>query len=173
MLVVVATAHTAAVAHHQGALFISPPCTSCPSHHQRGAAAVPLPAWPAPQAPTVISAAGSLHTPALLLRSGITCGGRVGANLRLHPCTCVVGLFPEQARHGGATAAPAGPACADVEDLCAPAAAGGGGGGASASQRQQQPQRKLDMAGGGGSIRCWEGVRLLLLCACGCAGWRP
>lgn len=45
-------------------------------------------------APVVVSCAGSLHTPALLLRSGITGGGHVGGNLRLHPCTCVVGVFP-------------------------------------------------------------------------------
>lgn len=47
------------------------------------------------QAPVVISSAGSLHSPALLLRSRITCRGNVGANLRLHPCTCVNGVFPE------------------------------------------------------------------------------
>ncbi|KAL4425046.1 hypothetical protein ABPG77_001824 [Micractinium sp. CCAP 211/92] len=53
------------------------------------------------QAPVVISAAGSLHSPALLQRSRVTCGGAVGANLRLHPCTCVVGLFPAERTSGG------------------------------------------------------------------------
>jgi choline dehydrogenase-like flavoprotein len=41
----------------------------------------------------VIAAAGSIETPALLLRSGL--GGRVGHNLRLHPATTVLGLFDE------------------------------------------------------------------------------
>ena len=41
----------------------------------------------------VISSAGALHTPALLLRSKVTCRGNVGENLRLHPATAVMGLF--------------------------------------------------------------------------------
>ena len=41
----------------------------------------------------VISSAGTLHTPALLLRSKVTCRGKVGKNLRLHPATAVLGLF--------------------------------------------------------------------------------
>lgn len=45
------------------------------------------------RAPIVVAAAGALHTPALLLRSGLDGGGRVGANLRLHPCTVVIGTF--------------------------------------------------------------------------------
>jgi len=45
-------------------------------------------------APTVVCCAGALHTPALLLRSGITCRGNVGSNLRLHPCAIVFGIFP-------------------------------------------------------------------------------
>ncbi|PRW45373.1 Long-chain-alcohol oxidase FAO1 [Chlorella sorokiniana] len=103
------------------------------------------------QAPVVISAAGSIHSPALLLRSGISCGGNVGSNLRLHPCTVVVGVFPEEQGEGA-------PAFADVEDL-----------GQRAQQAQQQqgaPPRRLHMngAGGssasasGGSIRPWEGA---------------
>ena len=43
----------------------------------------------------VISAGGALHTPALLLRSGVTVGGNVGANLRLHPATVVTAVFPK------------------------------------------------------------------------------
>lgn len=102
------------------------------------------------QAPVVISAAGSLHSPALLQRSRLTCGGNVGANLRLHPCTCVVGVFPPgsggsdgtnrssregdeagsehpgQLLHGGA-AAQAGPDLVDLEDLGAPPAGGAAG----------------------------------------------
>ena len=42
----------------------------------------------------VVAAAGALHTPALLLRSGLDGGGRVGANLRLHPGTVAIGTFP-------------------------------------------------------------------------------
>lgn len=41
----------------------------------------------------VISAAGSIESPALLLRSGLK--GRVGHNLRLHPGTAPVGLFDD------------------------------------------------------------------------------
>ena len=41
----------------------------------------------------VICSAGALHTPALLLRSKVTCCGNVGKNLRLHPATAVMGLF--------------------------------------------------------------------------------
>ena len=41
----------------------------------------------------VVSSAGSLHTPALLLRSKITCGGNVGKNLHIHPATAVTGVF--------------------------------------------------------------------------------
>jgi hypothetical protein len=42
----------------------------------------------------VVSSCGSLHSPALLLRSDITCKGNVGQNLRLHPATCVWGVAP-------------------------------------------------------------------------------
>jgi len=41
----------------------------------------------------VISSCGALHTPALLLRSGIW--GFVGRNLRLHPAVFVAAEFPK------------------------------------------------------------------------------
>ncbi|CAL5227030.1 g9925 [Coccomyxa viridis] len=44
----------------------------------------------------VICSAGALHTPALLLRSGITAGGQVGKHLHLHPATVVPALFPKE-----------------------------------------------------------------------------
>jgi len=43
----------------------------------------------------VISSAGSLHTPALLLRSKISCNGNVGKHLHIHPATAVTGVFGE------------------------------------------------------------------------------
>jgi len=46
------------------------------------------------KAKRVIVAAGSIHTPALLLRSGLT-NGNIGANLHLHPVTVTYGLFDE------------------------------------------------------------------------------
>ncbi|EFN52938.1 hypothetical protein CHLNCDRAFT_137296 [Chlorella variabilis] len=123
------------------------------------------------QAPVVVSCAGSIHSPALLLRSDVSCRGAVGSNLRLHPCTCVVGLFPprdgcqlgqqERQRQDGEGGAGIG----DVEDLAA---------GAASRQRQQQqqqaagsaerqapPPRRMEPAPdgqAGGSIRCWEGA---------------
>lgn len=36
---------------------------------------------------------GSVHSPALLLRSGVTVGGNVGRHLRLHPAAGTVGVF--------------------------------------------------------------------------------
>lgn len=49
------------------------------------------------KAPIVISSAGAINTPALLLRSKITVdAGRtnlIGTNLRLHPCTVIIGTF--------------------------------------------------------------------------------
>ena len=45
-------------------------------------------------APTVVAAAGSLETPALLLRSGIG-GPAVGKQLRLHPASLVTGIYDE------------------------------------------------------------------------------
>lgn len=49
-------------------------------------------------APIVICCAGAIQTPAVMLRSNIFTGGNVGANLRLHPCTCVVGVFPPEVK---------------------------------------------------------------------------
>ncbi len=43
---------------------------------------------------TVIAAAGALHTPALLLRSGLRLPA-LGRNLTLHPTTCVFGTYDE------------------------------------------------------------------------------
>jgi long-chain-alcohol oxidase len=49
------------------------------------------------KSPIVISSAGAIHTPALLLRSKITVdvGGVqvIGGNLRLHPCTVIIAKF--------------------------------------------------------------------------------
>ncbi|GMH37516.1 hypothetical protein BSKO_05389 [Bryopsis sp. KO-2023] len=47
-----------------------------------------------------ITACGSLNSPALLLRSGITCNQNVGKNLRLHPAVGVLGCFPETSEEG-------------------------------------------------------------------------
>lgn len=55
------------------------------------------------KASLVVLAAGALHSPALLLRSGIACGGNVGANLKLHPATVMVARYPR----GGAPPAQA------------------------------------------------------------------
>ena len=49
------------------------------------------------RAPRVVVAAGSLESPALLLRSGIG-GPAVGENLHLHPCTAVFGSYGEDQR---------------------------------------------------------------------------
>jgi len=46
-------------------------------------------------APQVVAAAGSLETPALLLRSGIG-GPAVGTGLRLHPATLVSGIYDDR-----------------------------------------------------------------------------
>jgi len=45
-------------------------------------------------APAVVAAAGSLETPALLLRSGVG-GPAVGTQLRLHPASLVSGIYDE------------------------------------------------------------------------------
>lgn len=45
----------------------------------------------------VVAAAGSIHTPAVLLRSGLT-NPHIGANLHLHPTTAVCGEFAEPIR---------------------------------------------------------------------------
>lgn len=47
------------------------------------------------RATTVIVAAGSIESPALLLRSGVD-NGQVGRNLFLHPVTAVAGLYRER-----------------------------------------------------------------------------
>ena len=49
------------------------------------------------RAPRVVVAAGSLHTPALLLRSGLS-NPNIGANLHLHPTTVIFSLFDEEVR---------------------------------------------------------------------------
>jgi choline dehydrogenase-like flavoprotein len=56
-------------------------------------------------APTVVAAAGSLETPALLLRSGIG-GPAVGKGLHMHPATLVAGIYdsPQDQWHGPAMA---------------------------------------------------------------------
>lgn len=131
---------------------------------------VPAPALPGLQASTVVSSAGTIHSPALLLRSGISCGGAVGTNLRLHPCTCVVGVFPpghrqqpqQQQAQGQAPQQPAtGRSVGDLEDLAgAPGSRTGGQEAQPQQEQQQQEQRRLHMVPGqeGGSIRCWEGT---------------
>ena len=47
------------------------------------------------RARVVVSAAGALHTPALLLRSGLSHRGMVGQGLTLHPVLGVGGVFPD------------------------------------------------------------------------------
>ncbi len=49
------------------------------------------------RAPQVVVACGSLESPALLLRSQIG-GPAVGDNLRLHPCTAMLGVYNEDQR---------------------------------------------------------------------------
>ena len=44
----------------------------------------------------VVASAGSLHNPALLLRSGITCQGNVGKNLHLHCGAAIAARFPKK-----------------------------------------------------------------------------
>ncbi len=46
-------------------------------------------------AKAVVVASGSIHTPALLARSGLT-NAAIGRGLRLHPATAVAGIFPER-----------------------------------------------------------------------------
>lgn len=48
-------------------------------------------------APTVVIAAGALHSPAILLRSGIR-NPHLGRNLRLHPVVAVTGFYPDPVR---------------------------------------------------------------------------
>ena len=47
------------------------------------------------QAKVVVVSAGTIHTPAILLRSGLR-NPNIGANLHLHPTTAVSGLFEER-----------------------------------------------------------------------------
>ncbi|GAB4819154.1 hypothetical protein N2152v2_006200 [Parachlorella kessleri] len=89
------------------------------------------------QAPVVVSSCGTIHSPALLLRSGIKCQGNVGAHLRLHPVACVVGIFPPDPVSDAQAAQ--GAALQDVEDL----------GNSSAPQH------------GTGTVNCWEGGMML------------
>ena len=51
------------------------------------------------KAPIVVSSAGSINSPAFLLRSGITVNGNVGKNLRLHPAATAPAHFSEK-EHG-------------------------------------------------------------------------
>ena len=46
-------------------------------------------------APVVVTACGSIHTPALLKRSGLS-SPAIGRGLRLHPASAVLGVFPER-----------------------------------------------------------------------------
>jgi len=65
-------------------------------------------------APIVVSSCGSIHTPALLLRSGITVGGNVGSNLRVHPAAGLVAVFPRTAEQ-----AAAGRGAVEMHKVCA------------------------------------------------------
>lgn len=49
-------------------------------------------------AKVVVSSAGALHGPALLLRSGLDAGGRVGKRTMIHPVTGVSGIYDKQIR---------------------------------------------------------------------------
>lgn len=46
-------------------------------------------------AKTTVSCAGSLHTPAIMLRSGLT-NPKIGKHLTLHPVVAVAGYYPEE-----------------------------------------------------------------------------
>jgi hypothetical protein len=91
------------------------------------------------RAPVVVSSCGALHTPALLLRSGVTCGGAVGRNLRLHPASVLVARFPRGM--GAAAGAPA-------------AGAGLGAAAAAAAARGEGSEEKVCEAGPGGAAGC-------------------
>ena len=47
-------------------------------------------------APIVVASGGSLHTPALFLRSGVSCRGNVGRHLHLHVGAAVAAEFPKK-----------------------------------------------------------------------------
>lgn len=51
-------------------------------------------------AKAVVVAAGSIHSPAILLRSGLR-NPNIGRHLRLHPCTAVWGRFADEVRPWG------------------------------------------------------------------------
>ncbi|DBA72909.1 TPA: hypothetical protein ACH3X2_009868 [Trebouxia sp. C0005] len=51
------------------------------------------------KAPIVVSSAGSINSPAFLLRSGITVNGNVGKHLHLHPSAVAPSIFSEK-EHG-------------------------------------------------------------------------
>ena len=51
------------------------------------------------EAPVVVVSAGSLNTPALLLRSGLK-NGNIGKNLRLHPVCAAVGMEGGESKRG-------------------------------------------------------------------------
>ena len=51
------------------------------------------------KAPIVVSSAGSINSPALLLRSSITVNGQVGKHLHLHPSATAPSIFSEK-EHG-------------------------------------------------------------------------
>jgi hypothetical protein len=53
-------------------------------------------------APLVVASCGSIHTPALLLRSGVKCNGNVGKHLRLHPAAGLVAFFKPTAEQKAA-----------------------------------------------------------------------
>jgi long-chain-alcohol oxidase len=82
------------------------------------------------RAPIVFAAAGALHTPALLLRSGVTAGGAVGKHLRLHPASGVVSRFlPSAGQQGGPVEMFRGVMMATYSTAAARWPRGGGGSG--------------------------------------------
>jgi len=66
------------------------------------------------KAKAVVVSAGTLHTPAILLRSGLT-NPNIGANLRLHPTTVISGVFEDEIRPW--TGAPLTRTVMDFKDL--------------------------------------------------------
>lgn len=110
------TLDSCAVAHHAGLLCLrccaqlQDASSDAAAHRRRQKAAGVLalssprttPGAPTPtlqqvpitiHAPLVVASCGSIHTPALLLRSGVRCSGNVGRHLRLHPAAGLVGFF--------------------------------------------------------------------------------
>ena len=118
------------------------------------------------KAPVVVSACGSIHTPALLLRSKIRGGGNVGANLRIHPCAfarecmrCMGGArwwllhrAPIAPPHPLPGTCVVGLFPPDAQlDSCVDATATASTTSAAAAPRAADPPRH-------GSVRCWEGA---------------